>query len=310
MNLRFEKFHGLGNDFIIIDNRENILNTNSDPDEFSKIIAQLCDRHIGIGADGVMFVENESEKEQQDGIQADIRYKIFNADGYESQICGNGLRCFTRYILEKKIIQNKKIVQIRTNIGVLECEELSLGLYKTNIGKATAEISKIPANPFNGDAQSIINQPLKINKTLDSQNVSSSFSEETLNVTFVNVGNPHCIIYVDDVETAEVERIGKTLQSRKDIFPQSVNVEFIQILDENTLKMRVYERGCGETMACGTGACASVFSGILNKKNSSSSKVLLRGGELQINVNLEDYSLQIIGPATKVFEGSMQFPLI
>ncbi|EAR96078.1 diaminopimelate epimerase (macronuclear) [Tetrahymena thermophila SB210] len=309
MILHFDKFHGLGNDFIIIDNRQNLLNTCGNPDEFSKIIAKLCDRHLGIGADGVMFVENESEKDKQDGIQADIRYKIFNADGYESQICGNGLRCFTRYILEKKIIQNKKIVQIRTNIGVLECEELSLGLYRTNIGKATAEISKIPANPFNSDAESVvINQPLKINQNLHQQNLSH-LSEETHYVTFVNVGNPHCVIYVDDVETAEVERIGKTLQSRKDIFPQSVNVEFIQILDENTLKMRVYERGCGETMACGTGACASVFAGILNKKNSPSSKVLLRGGELQINVNQEDYSLQVIGPAAKVFEGSIQFPL-
>ncbi|KAL4459425.1 hypothetical protein ABPG74_018038 [Tetrahymena malaccensis] len=309
MNIPFSKYHGLGNDFIIIDNRENSLDTNSNPEQFSKIIAQLCDRHTGIGADGVMFVEYESEKDKQDGLQAHIRYKIFNADGFESQICGNGLRCFTRYIIEKNIVQNKKVVQIRTNIGVLECEELNLGQYRTNIGKATVELSKIPANPFNGESQSIVNQPLKINKNLDSQNLSH-LNEETLNVTFVNVGNPHCVIYVDDVETAEVERIGKTLQSRKDIFPQSVNVEFIQILDENTLKMRVYERGCGETMACGTGACASVFAGILNKKNNSSSKVLLRGGELRINVNQEDCSLQVIGPATKVFEGSVQIPLI
>lgn len=276
--MKFIKMHGAGNDYIYVD---CFIEKIDDPE--SAAIA-LSDRHFGIGGDGlVLIMPSES---------ADIRMRMFNADGSEGRMCGNAIRCVGKYAFEHGYC-TKDEISIETMSGIkylkLSIENGKVKGARVDMGKAILEPKNIPVKC---DKERCINQPLEI--------AGSKYY-----ITCVSMGNPHAIVYVDNVDDIEIEKIGPLFENNE-IFPERVNTEFIQVINEKTLKMRVWERGSGETLACGTGACASVASSVLNGKCSYNTDitVILRGGKLIINYN-ENGTVYMTGPAAKVFEGEV-----
>ncbi len=273
--MKFWKMHGLGNDYVVIDNRsEKISNA-----EAAELAVKLCKRRFSVGADGVLLVSNSTV--------ADVKMIIFNSDGSEAEMCGNGIRCFAKYCYENKITGksdftvetlagNKRTWLIVKN-GVVQSVMVDMGV-------PVMERSKIP---MTGQGK-CINEDLRVNG-------------EAYKATCLSVGNPHCVIFVDSVENFPVERIGSKIESHQ-LFPNRTNVEFAQVLSKNEVKVRVWERGCGETLACGTGACATVVAGNLLEKLSSKVRVHLLGGILMV-----EYAERLFmsGAAEKVFEGTL-----
>ena len=273
--MKFWKLHGLGNDYIVIDNRdENI----SDP-EAVKLAFALCKRRFSVGADGLLFVSNSTI--------ADAKMRIFNADGSEAEMCGNGIRCFTKYCYENNIARKSEMV-VETLAGNkrtwLTVENGVVQSVKVDMGVPVLERSKIP---MLGQG-TFVNKELQVNK-------------EAYKATCLSVGNPHCVIFVDAIDDFPVQLVGSKIENHQ-LFPKRTNVEFAQVLSENEVKVRVWERGCGETLACGTGACATVVAGNLLEKLGSKVLVHLLGGDLEI-----EYGDRLLmnGAAEKVFEGTM-----
>jgi diaminopimelate epimerase len=273
--MKFWKMHGLGNDYIVIDNRnEKIGDT-----EAAELARRLCERRFSVGADGLLLVSNSSV--------ADVKMRIFNADGSEAEMCGNGIRCFAKYCYENNIVKKNELT-VETLVGVkrtwLTVEDNTVTSIMVDMGVPTLERSKIP----------MLGRGTCINENLQ-------VDVEQYKITCLSVGNPHCIIFIDKVDDFPVERVGPKIENHN-LFPKRINVEFAQVLSRSELKVRVWERGCGETLACGTGACAAVVAGNLLQKTGNKVRVHLLGGDLEVEYTEH---LFLNGPAKKVFEGKL-----
>ena len=281
MVIEFSKYQGLGNDFILIDNRHT-----AKPIITPEQAIAICDRHFGIGGDGVIFALPGK-------ADTDYTMRIYNSDGSEPEMCGNGIRCLAKFIadLEGNTEVNKSY-KIDTLAGLIVPKLEENGDVTVDMGEPELTASKIPTT-LTGVEGKVIAQPLKV-------------AERTWLVTTVSMGNPHCITFVEDTEAIALEQIGPLFEHHP-VFPQRTNTEFIEVVKPDYVKMRVWERGAGITLACGTGACASVVAGVLNHQCDRSSTVELPGGCLQINWSAADNRVYMTGPATKVFQG--QYPL-
>jgi diaminopimelate epimerase len=273
--MRFWKMHGLGNDYIVIDNRDERISGKQAAD----LAKRLCERRFSVGADGLLLVSNSKI--------AEAKMRIFNADGSEAEMCGNGIRCFAKYCNENGIVF-KEDFTIETLSGLkhvwLTLKTKKVTAIKVDMGAPNWERNSLP----------MIGQGTSINENL---NVDG----ETFKVTCLSMGNPHCIIFVDNVDNFPVDKIGPKIENHE-AFPKRTNVGFVQVLSQNELKVRVWERGCGETLACGTGTCAVVA--VANKLGKVGNKVTVHmlGGDLQVQV-AESFFLS--GAAEKVFEGTL-----
>ena len=278
--LKFSKMHGLGNDFIVIDaiNQSVVLTTSQ--------IQFLANRHFGIGCDQLLLVENPSTKE------VDFKYRIFNADGSEVAQCGNGVRCFARFVHDKGLTEQTTIA-VETASGIIYPSLLSDGEVRVDMGVPRFELAEIP---FVAEHQS-----LTYNLNLANGEVKE--------LGVVSVGNPHAVLLVDDIETAEVASLGPMIEGHES-FPERVNVGFMQVVSCNEIKLRVFERGVGETLACGTGACAAVVSGIQRGLLAREVKVSLLGGELIITWPQDTESVWMTGPTEQVFDGEIEWATI
>lgn len=279
MSIEFVKYHGLGNDFILIDNR-----TSQEPVITPQQAIKLCDRHFGIGADGVIFALPGQDS-------TDYTMRIFNSDGSEPEMCGNGIRCLARFLaqLEGKTDWTLEY-RLHTLAGVMILQLLADGQVKVDMGKPWLLAGKIPTTLAAAD-EKVINQPLDV-------------AGKTWSVTCVSMGNPHCITFVDDVAAIPLETLGTQFEHHP-AFPQRINTEFIQVVQRDYLKMRVWERGAGITLACGTGACAALVAGVLTGHCDRSATVELPGGLLQIEWSELDQKLYMTGPAEQVFTGRL-----
>jgi len=275
----FVKYHGLGNDFILVDNRSD-----SEPSLTPAEAVQWCDRHFGIGADGVIFA-----LPGQNGT--DYTMRIFNSDGSEPEMCGNGIRCFARFVadLEGKA-DNSASYRIHTLAGVITPKLQPNGQVTVDMGLPRLTPAEIPTQLAPG-AEKVVAQPLEV-------------ANQTWLVTCVSMGNPHCITFVDDVAAIPLESIGPLFEHHP-TFPQRTNTEFIQVVRPDYLQMRVWERGAGITLACGTGACAAVVAGVLTGKSDRRATVELPGGCLEIEWSATDGRIYMTGPATRVFAGKL-----
>lgn len=275
MALTFRKYHGLGNDFILIDNRGD-----RQPYLTSETAQRWCDRHFGIGADGVIFA-----LPGQDGT--DYTMRIFNSDGSEPEMCGNGIRCLARFLADLEGV-TEKTYKIQTLAGVITPQLLADGQVRVDMGEPQLLAKTIPTT-LAPPEEKVINQPLQV-------------GEKTWSVTCVSMGNPHCLTFVDDVDAIPLPEIGPLFEHHPH-FPQRTNTEFIQVIAPDRLKMRVWERGAGITLACGTGACATVVAAVLTGKGDRRCTVELPGGNLLIEWSANDNRLYMTGPAQFVFAG-------
>jgi diaminopimelate epimerase len=279
MTIEFTKYQGLGNDFITIDNRHT-----AEPLVSPQQAVAMCDRHFGIGADGVIFALPGTE-------DTDYTMRIYNSDGSEPEMCGNGIRCLAKFIADLEGTKEvNKLYRIQTLAGVISPKITSNGQVIVDMGQPQLIAAQIPTNlvPSN---QRAIAVPLEV-------------AGESWTVTCVSMGNPHCITFVEDVDKINLESIGKEFEHHPQ-FPQKTNVEFVRVIKNDYLQMRVWERGAGITLACGTGACATVVAGVLNGKCARACTVELPGGCLQIEWSQVDDKVYMTGPATKVFTGKL-----
>ncbi len=274
MTLKFTKMHGAGNDFVVIDATHKPIGLSPEQLRF------LADRHFGVGCDQILLVE----KSQMD--EADFRYRIFNADGGEVEQCGNGARCFVRFVHDRKLTSKRQIV-VETKSGLISPRLEEDGRVTVNMGAPIFVPARIP---FITDSDALI-QPLDVNG-------------EVVQITAVSMGNPHAVQVVSDVEHAPVIAQGAFIEHHPR-FPNRVNAGFMQVLDRRHIKLRVYERGAGETLSCGTGACAAVVTGIRRGLLDSQVQVATRGGILTIAWNGGDSPVMMTGPAISVFEGEI-----
>ncbi|MFT5889661.1 MAG: diaminopimelate epimerase [Zhongshania sp.] len=275
MQLRFTKMHGLGNDFVVIDLITQRFKLK--PHHIRKI----ADRHFGVGCDQVLAVETPTQPD------VDFRYRIYNAGGSEVEQCGNGARCFARFVRDKRLT-GKERIKVETLAGIIELEITESHQVRVDMGEPILDPKRIP---FTADTQGS-QYPLNI-------------GEQEWIVGAVSMGNPHVILPVDNVDEAPVAQIGPLTESHSR-FPQRVNVGFMQVVDRDNIKLRVFERGVGETLACGTGACAAVVSGIIQGKLNPSVNVQLPGGNLDISWQGPGQPVIMMGPAATVFEGQIQ----
>lgn len=274
MQIQFSKMHGLGNDFMVVDNVTQNVYFSQDK------IQQLADRHFGIGFDQLLMVEPPYDPDQ------DFHYRIFNADGTEVNQCGNGARCFARFVKLKGLINRNKIL-VSTKAGKMVLYLEKDGQVTVNMGKPEFEPAQIP---------------LKANKQEKTYLIREG--SHTLFYGAVSMGNPHCVLEVDNVDTAEVETIGPLLE-KHERFPEGVNVGFMQIIDPTHIKLRVFERGVGETMACGSGACGAVAIGQIQEKLGKDVRVELPGGNLRIRWQGPGSVLKMTGPAEHIYDGQL-----
>ena len=272
MLLHFTKMHGLGNDFMVVDMVTQSVRL---PPEK---IRRLADRRFGVGFDQMLIVEPPTDPDM------DFRYRIFNADGSEVEQCGNGARCFARFVRDKKLI-GRDFIRVQTAGGNIELQIQEGGEVQVDMG---VPVLKPAAIPFRAQQQEV-EYGLRV-------------ADQVVRISAVSMGNPHAVLTVDDVNRAPVERLGPAIESHNR-FPKRCNAGFMQILDRSEINLRVYERGVGETMACGTGACAAVVAGRLQGVLDENVRVNLPGGVLNIRWPGEGHSVMMTGSATRVFEG-------
>ena len=275
MLIEFTKMHGLGNDFVVIDAMRQSLSLSSEQIRF------IADRHFGVGCDQLLLVEEAS------GSDADFRYRIFNADGSEVAQCGNGARCFARFVRDKKL-STKDNILVDTHAGQLLLSFDEGGLITVNMGVPQHKPDLIPLQT----------QQEEVLYSVDINGMEQRFGA-------VSLGNPHAVLQVNDIATASVNELGKVLESHE-IFPQRANIGFMQVLGRNAIKLRVYERGAGETLACGSGACAAVIVGIEQKLLDKDVAVELPGGKLQIHWQGREHPVFMTGSASSVYEGKIE----
>lgn len=270
--MNFTKMHGLGNDFIVLDNRDGAIG------ELPELSQRICHRRLGIGADQVLVLE--------DSNRADFRMLIYNSDGSEVEMCGNGIRAFAKYIWDRRM-SDKDALEVETLAGIIKPVRVG-DLVRVDMGSPELEGRRIPVN-LDGR---VMNHPLDIEDLM-------------FEITCVSMGNPHAVIFVDSVEEFPVEYYGPLIENHA-LFPNRINVEFIEVVDRKMLRMRVWERGAGETMACGTGASAAGVAAMLKGFVDKAVTVKLQGGDLLIEWAGEGQSVFMTGPAEEVFTGTIQ----
>ena len=274
MEIEFTKMHGLGNDFVVIDA------INQDISLIVKQVQLIGDRHFGIGCDQLLLVEKSNSSD------ADFRYRIYNPNGKESEQCGNGARCFAQFLHDEGLTDKTEIPVLTKNGRIV--------LYLQNNGDVSVDMGLPILDPIN-----IPFQAAQIQASYD-----INIADEKISFSAISMGNPHAVIIVDDVNNAEVERVSKLLQNNNR-FPNSVNVGFMQIIDSTHAKLRVYERGIGETLACGSGSCAAVVAGRLQGLLDETVEMQLLGGNLSIHWEGDDNPVIMTGPTTTVFKGKI-----
>ncbi|MGC9505413.1 diaminopimelate epimerase [Baaleninema sp.] len=278
MAIEFTKYHGLGNDFILIDNRHQ-----SAPVLTPQDAERFCHRNFGIGADGVIFV--------LPGVgETDYSMRIFNSDGSEPEMCGNGIRCFTQFVAELDGDRAKGRYRVHTLAGVITPQRQTDGRVKVDMGQPRLLAGEIPTT-LAAETEKVVDRPLEV-------------GDQTWSVTCVSMGNPHCVTFVDDADAIPLAQLGPKFE-RHPAFPQRINTEFIEVKSSNTVKMRVWERGAGATLACGTGACASVVAGVLTQRCDRQTTVELPGGLLEIEWSPENGRVYMTGAAERVFAGRL-----
>lgn len=280
LKLNFTKMHGCGNDYIYINCFDAQVNN------LPKLSMMLCDRRKYIGGDGIITIEKSQV--------ADAKMRIFNKDGSEGKMCGNGIRCVAKYLYDNKICNNMNNIKIETLSGVKYLDILennkNESVVKVNMGQASLNPKDIPV---------LINKEKIVDELI-------TIDDNKFYITCVSVGNPHCVIFVDEVCSIDLNKIAPKLSSNI-IFPEGINIEFVSIIDKNNISMRVWERGSGETLSCGSGSCASVVAAVENNycDRNTDITVHLRGGSLKINYD-ENSVVYMTGNATKVFEGVIE----
>ncbi len=279
--IKFTKMEGLGNDYVYIDA------THQELDNVQDLAKFVSNRHFGIGSDGLILIKNSQK--------ADFRMQMFNSDGSEAEMCGNGIRCVGKFVYDKGLTKKKELT-IETLAGIkslkLNVEKEKVKTVEVDMGEPILEAKEIPvknAKEFKIKDKTFYKVNLEIDKDLRQ-------------LTCVSMGNPHGVDFVEDVSSIDIEKVGSMVECDEH-FPNKVNAEFIEIVDKNHIKMRVWERGAGETLACGTGACASVVASTLNGYTDRKVEVELLGGKLDIYWNKENNHVYMTGPATTVFEG-------
>lgn len=282
MKLVFTKMEGLGNDFIMLDDRDGKI---MKAVQYPVLAKKACDRHFGVGADGIILILESRDH--------DFRFQIFNSDGSEAQMCGNGMRCFAKYLYDNKIVSATSI-RVETAAGtvipeVILNEDGTVTSVKVDMGVPVLSSSKVP---FISDMEVAVKDRLEIRG-------------DTFEVTCISMGNPHAVIFVEDIEKIDVQRIGRQVELHQR-FPEKTNVEFIEVVNDRELKMKVWERGAGITLACGTGACASLVAGHLNGLTADKALIHLDGGDLEIEWDKKSDHIFKTGPATLVFTGEIE----
>ena len=276
--MKFTKMHGCGNDYVYVNLFDEKL------DDPAQVSIKVSDRHFGIGSDGLITIGPSDN--------ADFRMRIYNADGSEAEMCGNGIRCVAKYVYDHKLTDKKEIT-VETEAGVLT---LVLYLKKGKVEQVRVDMGEpilTPAQiPVVANGDSVIDEPIEV-------------GDRTWHMTCVSMGNPHAVVFVDDTANFELEKYGPLFENHER-FPKRTNTEFVQIISRTEANMRVWERGSAETWACGTGTCASVMAAILNHKTEDKVLVHLRGGDLTIEYDREDNHIFMTGPATEVFEGEIE----
>lgn len=275
----FSKMQGIGNDFIVINCLNQYFNYS-----LNTLAKYLCNRNFGIGADGVIYIFRSN--------YADVKMRIFNSDGTEAEMCGNGIRCLGKYLFEKSIV-TKTNLKIETLAGIkeisLKVENKTVIGIKVNMGNPIFDNNKIPAYLPKEE----------ISKKYHSINIE--IDDEKYKFDLVSIGNPHAVCFVEDVNKVDINKIGPIVENYK-YFPNKINVEFVQIIDKNNIKIKVWERGAGKTIACGTGACASVVCSEMRSLTEGNVSVELEGGKLYINFDKEN-GIEMMGGAEIVYEG-------
>jgi len=278
--MQFRKVHGLGNDFVMID----LLNKDYLRIDLGSLASKVCHRQLGIGADGLVLILPDE--------QADARMRIFNPDGSEPQMCGNAIRCVARYLFEQGIV-TRQLIRINTLAGIILPEIIlnngKFAAVKVDMGEPRLERGEIP---MIGTPGWVVNEPLAVN-------------DHILHITSVSMGNPHCLVFVNDPETVPLAQWGPPIENHPS-FPERTNVEFVQVLSRTEIKMRVWERGAGATLACGTGSCATLVGSVLNGLTDRKAAVHLALGTLFIDW-AKDNHVYMTGPAEEVFCGD--FPV-
>lgn len=278
--MKFTKMQGIGNDYVYVN---CFTETVEDPAKTARFVS---DRHFGIGSDGLILIKPSET--------ADFEMDMYNADGSRAGMCGNGIRCVAKYVYDYGLT-DKTSITISTGSGVkqleLEVEKGKVSSVRVDMGAPVLEAARIPAD---FGKSPVVDTPITV-------------QGKTYQATCVSMGNPHCIVPVEDVDGLEIEKIGPDFEHHV-CFPERVNTEFIRVLDENTVQMRVWERGAGETWACGTGACAVAVACVLNGWTKEKVLVKLRGGDLQIHWDRETDRVYMTGPAAVVFDGEITLP--
>ncbi|MGI9294766.1 MAG: diaminopimelate epimerase [Pseudomonadales bacterium] len=275
MLLRFTKMHGLGNDFVVVDRLSQHVRLNK------SLVKRLGNRRFGIGFDQLLVVDHPHDPD------VDFRYEIFNSDGNEVAQCGNGARCFAKYVTDKRLT-GRNPIRVETNAGTLELQIMKDQQVRVNMGAPELDPQRVP---FRAPQRAIT-------YTLEVDGRAVEFSA-------VALGNPHAVIVVDDCVNAPVVELGQQIGAHED-FPEGVNVGFMQVLDQNTYELRVFERGVGETLACGSGACAALVAGNTRGLLGSKACAHMKGGLLQLEWQGEDNPVFMTGPATTVYEGQIR----
>ena len=279
--MKFTKMHGIGNDYVYVNCFEE---TVKDPAQTARLVS---DRHFGIGSDGLILIKPSD--------RADCTMEMYNLDGSQGAMCGNGIRCVAKYVYDYGVVK-KTDLSVETKAGIkylhLTVEDGKVTKVRVNMGSPILEAEKIPILSENVQ---VLDEPIDVNGM-------------TYRMTGVSMGNPHAVVYLDqDVRKLEIEKIGPAFEMHPR-FPDRVNTEFVRVLDRNTVEMRVWERGSGETLACGTGACAVAVASILNGFTEDTVTVKLLGGDLDIRWDRDENLVYMTGPATKVFDGEIELP--
>jgi diaminopimelate epimerase len=279
--MRFTKMHGCGNDYVYIDGAREKVRQEEKPG----LVQRLSDRHFGIGGDGVIFINPSQE--------ADFEMEMYNMDGSRAEMCGNGIRCVAKFVYDRGLTD-------QTHISIASCgkikyldltvEDGKVSTVKVNMGSPILTAGEIPVIARNGEDR-VIGQDIEVDGSI-------------YQMTCVSMGNPHAVVFVEDAAGLDLEKIGPLFENHA-LFPKRVNTEFVKVLDRDTIEMRVWERGTGETLACGTGACAAAVAGILNGLTNDTVTVKLPGGCLSVQWDRERNLVYMTGPAATVFEGEI-----
>jgi len=273
MKIQFTKMHGIGNDFVVVDGRKRKL---PNPKKAARL---LCDRRLGVGADQVLVLEKSRK--------ADFFMRIYNADGSEVGMCGNGIRCLAKYVTDEGIF-SKKEIRIETPSGIQVAKMVGKNKVTVDMGVPILKGREIPVN-LSGR---VINRPMRVDG-------------KEMRATCVSMGNPHCVLFVDEPKTYPVEKYGPLFEKHH-LFPKKTNVEFVKVVSPSQVEMRVWERGAGETLACGSGACAVVVASVMNGHTGREVRVKLLGGCLDIEWRRGDDHVYMTGAAETVFKGEIE----